>query len=460
MAVVPREAVDRLRAWKRDPVLFVREMWPGVELEAFQEEALAALVSHGRVSIRSGHGVGKTALDAWAVLWFMSTHYPCKVPCTAPTAHQLEDVLMPEIAQWLAKMPDAFKEQFRLKADRLELVAAPKESFAAFRTGSRHNPEALQGFHSDNLFFLLDEASGIDDSVFEVAEGALSTPGAKVLMTSNPTRTQGYFYASHTDTRARWHCLKVSGFDSSRVSRQYCDDMARYGEDSNIYRVRVLGEFPLADDNAVIPLEWVEAAVDRDVVSTLGRVVWGVDVARYGDDRTALAKRQGNTLLEPIKAWANQDTMTTAGKIMLEYEKAQRKPDDVLVDVIGIGAGVCDRLKEMGLPARGINVAESAAVSRRYMRLRDELWFRGREWFEERACKIPDQSELIGELSSVVYSVSSAGKIQVQSKEQMRRTQKQSPDLADAFLLTFAGSRFERRKKSPVIKPESMRWIV
>lgn len=460
MSAVPREALDTIARWKRDPLAFVCEMWPFVEPEPFQAEALGALVSHGRVSIRSGHGVGKTALDAWAVLWFMCTHYPCKVPCTAPTAHQLEDVLMPEIAQWLAKMPEQFKDQFRLKADRLELVAAPKESFAAFRTGSKHNPEALQGFHSDNLFFLLDEASGIDDGVFEVAEGALSTPGAKVLMTSNPTRTQGYFYASHADARARWHCIKVSGFDSSRVSAQYCEDMARYGEDSNIYRVRVLGEFPLADDSAVIPLEWVESSVGRDVDSTLGRVVWGVDVARYGDDRTALAKRQGNTLLEPIMAWANTDTMTTAGKIMLEYEKSRRKPDDILVDVIGIGAGVCDRLKEMGLPAKGINVAESAAVSRRYMRLRDELWFRGREWFEGRAVKIPEQSELIAELSSVIYSVSSAGKIQVQSKEQMRRTNKQSPDLADAFLLTFAGSRYEKRKKPQAVTRRQTAWIV
>lgn len=460
MSAVPQQMVDIVSRWKRDPVAFVEGVWPSVKLEDFQREALTALAQHGRVSIRSGHGIGKSTLDAWCVLWFMSTHFPCRVPATAPTAHQLEDILIPEIAKWHNRMPEALKSQYRLKADRFELSAAPKESFAAFRTGSQHNPEALQGFHEDNVLFLLDEASGIADVVFEVAEGALSTPGAKVLMTSNPTRTRGYFYESQTTQREHWHAMKVSCFESSRVDPEYPKRMARYGEESSIYRVRVLGEFPLSDDDAVMPLEWVEAAVDRDVQPTLGKLIWGVDVARYGDDRTALAKRQGNTLIEPVKSWGNVDTMTTAGRIVIEYETATRKPDLILVDVIGIGAGVADRLKEEGLPVRGINVAETASQKRQYMRLRDELWFRGREWFESRACRIPNQADLIGELTSVTFAPSSAGKIQVQSKEQMRRKQKQSPDLADAFLLTFATSRFEKKAKAPVVSPRDLRWIV
>ncbi len=388
---VPATQIDPLSHWRNDPARFVADVW-GVDMEPFQREGLQAVEHHGRVSIRSGHGVGKSTLDAWAVLWFLSTHFPAKAPCTAPTAHQLEDVLIAEIGLWLQRIPDRWREireSFALKADRLELVGAAKESFAPFRTGSKHNPEALQGFHANNLLFVIDEASGIHQSVFEVAEGALSTPGARVLMTSNPTRTSGYFHESHTIARDQWHTIRVSCADSSRVSPQYIERMARYGTDSNIYRVRVLGDFPTADDDAVMPLELVLAAIDRDIEPVSGPPVWGLDVARFGNDRSAFAKRRNNALLEPVTAWHGKDTMQTAGLVKLAYDEAPEKPEAVFVDVIGMGAGVVDRLNELAVPVVGVNVAESPAVKERFMRYRDELWWEGREWFERRDCIIP-----------------------------------------------------------------------
>jgi hypothetical protein len=448
-AAIPKRAIDTVERWKGDPVSFVSDVW-GIDLEPFQEDAMLGLATDDRVSIRSGHGVGKSALASWAALWFLSTHYPAKVPITAPTAHQLEDVLHPEIGMWLSRMPVDLKQQFVLKADKLALRDAPQDSFAAFRTGNKANPEALQGFHSENILFVLDEASGIDDVVFEVAEGALSTPGARVLMTGNPTRAQGYFYDSHHSMRADWHTLRVSCEDSGRVAPEYVERMKRYGVESNVFRVRVLGEFPTSDADSIIPLEWAEAAVGREVAPISGKRAWGLDVARFGDARTALAKRWNNVLEEPIKSWRQKDTMQVCGLLMNEYEEAAVKPDDIFIDVIGIGAGVVDRCKEMGLPVRGINVAERPSVSDRYMRYRDELWFKGREWFESRECVIPDDGELIGELTTVAYEITSTGKIQVVSKEKMRRDGKPSPDLADAFLLTFAASRYAQRKWAPI----------
>jgi hypothetical protein len=449
---IPAPVVDRFDLWRRDPVAFVTDLWPEVRLEAFQVDALRSLADHGRVSIRSGHGVGKSAMASWAVLWYMSTRFPCKVPITAPTAHQLEDVLWPEIGSWLQRMPASMRDQFVLKADRLTLKADATNSFAAFRTGNKANPDALQGFHSDHILFVLDEASGIDDRVFEVAEGALSTPGARVLMTGNPTRASGYFYDSHHSQRAHWHTVAVPCTSSSRVSTDYVERMLRYGEDSNVYRVRVLGEFPRSDDDAVIPLEWVEMAIGRDVKTVKIEPVWGLDVARFGDDRTALAKRQGNRLLEPVRTWRNLDTMQVSGTVLREYEDTphDKRPSAILVDVIGIGAGVVDRMKEMGLPVRGINVAERPSVDGRYMRYRDELWFKGREWFEEMDVTMPDDQELVGELCTVAYEITSTGRIQVQSKEKMKRDGKISPDLADAFLLTFAELRYPKRKWEPL----------
>lgn len=436
MAAIPSAALERHQAWKTDPVLFVKDVW-GAELEPFQHEILTYIGKEGRVSVRSGHGVGKSAGAAWLALWYLCTHFPAKVPITAPTAHQLEDVLHPEIGAWLKRMPPSLGEQFILKADRLYLKAAPAESFAAFRTGNKSNPDALQGFHSENLLFILDEASGIDDKVFEVAEGALSTPSAKVLMTGNPTKTTGYFYDSHHSMRGAWHSMAVPCSSSSRVAPEYIERMKRYGIDSNVYRVRVLGEFPKSDDDAVISLEWVEAAVGREIAQVPGEPVWGVDVARFGDDRTTLAKRKTNTLLEPILVKRNLDTMQVAGWVKMEYDAAREQPSAIMVDVIGIGAGVVDRLKEMGLPVVGINVAERPSANERYMRYRDELWFKAREWFESLDCSIPDDAELIAELTTSQYEVLPAGKLQVVSKEKMKRAGKPSPDLADAFILTM-----------------------
>lgn len=454
---VPQIAIDHLERWRRDPVAFVDDVW-GVELEAFQVEALRALADNRRVAVKSGHGVGKSALDAWAALWFLSTRWPAKVPITAPTSHQLEDILHPEIGMWLGRMPIALKNQFTLKADKLSLRDAPQESFAAFRTGNKANPEALQGFHSKNILFILDEASGIDDTVFEVAEGALSTPGARVLMTSNPTRASGYFYDAFHALRGTYECMTVPCSESKRVAPDYIERMRRYGEDSNVYRVRVLGAFPTSDDDSTIPLEWVEAAVNREVAPIGGKRSWGLDVARFGDAETALSKRWGNVLEEKVQYWRKKDTMQVSGLLMREYEDAPIKPDDIFVDVIGLGAGVVDRTTEMGLPVTGINVAESPAISKRYMRYRDEIWFKGREWFESLDVLIPNDPDLIGQLTTVPYSILSTGKLQVMSKEEMRRLKKPSPDRADSFLLTLAASRYARKTFKPLKYDD--RWIV
>ena len=221
--------------------------------------------------------------------------------------------------------------------------------------------------------------------------------------------------------------------------------MARqYGQESNIYRVRVLGEFPEADDDVVIPLHLLESAVTRDVDAVENVMpVWGLDVARFGDDRTALCKRQGNVLSEPIKSWRNKDLMEICGIILTEYESTpyQERPGEILVDSIGLGAGVVDRLTEMefGPNIRGINVAESPALGQRFGRLRDELWFKAREWLEARDVNMPQDDALISELSSVRFKYLSSGKLKVESKDEMKRRGQKSPDLADSFVLTFGG---------------------
>jgi phage terminase large subunit len=448
-----------LARWKNQgPTQFAIEAL-GVEPEAWQVEAGAALAARRRVSIRSGHGVGKSAFMAWVVLWFLSTHFPCKVPATAPTSHQLSDILWAEIAKWhrvLKERMPALGNEFEWTSEKFFLKTHPQESFAVARTSRPENPEALQGFHSANIIFLIDEASGVPDEVYQVAEGALSSDGAYVVMAGNPTRTQGYFYDSHHKMRGSWATLHVNGEDVRRVARQFIADMAKkYGPESSIYKIRVKGEFASALDG-VIGLDIIEPAKTRDIKQA-GAMRWGVDVARFGDDLTALCKRHGNTMPEKIKTWGGKDTMQTAGLILSEYEAAPVKPEAICIDVIGLGAGVVDRCKEMGLPVIGVNVAESPAVQDQYARQRDELWFLARDWFHGRDVKIVNDEDLIGELTLPTFKVLSTGKKQVESKDEIKK-RAASPDRADAFCLTFARGIPANRHAKP-LKYET-KWIV
>ena len=416
-----------------------------------QWEAGEALAKRRRVSIRSGHGTGKSAFMAWCALWAVACFGEVKVPVTAPTAHQLEDVLWSEIATWYRRMPEELRNEFTWTAQRFYRNDLPAGAFAVARTSRPEQPEALQGFHAPTIVFLIDEASGIPDEVFQVAEGALSTDGAYCLMAANPTRMEGYFYDSHHKQRASWAALHWNGEDSPLVARAYVRDMAdKYGVESAIYRIRVRGDFA-GNPDGVIALDLIEGAVGRNITPA-GTVRWGLDVARFGEDRTALAKRRGNTLLAPLQSWTGKDTMQVAGMVKNEYDATppKERPEAICVDVIGIGSGVVDRCKELDLPVVGINVAEAASVKDQYNRLRDELWFEAREWFERRDCTMPNDEDLIAELTLPSFRVLSNGKKQVQSKDDLKKLGVRSPDLADAFCLTFARGGPGKRWQKPL----------
>jgi phage terminase large subunit len=459
------ETQKTVLAWRKGgPALFAQEALGAVPTTQ-QWEASRAIVEKRRVSIRSGHGTGKSTFMAWCVLWFLACYFPAKVPATAPTSHQLEDVLWSEIAKWhrvLGERYPALGSQFEWTAGAFRMKSAPNESFSVARTSRPERPEALQGFHSDHILFLIDEASGVADNVFEVAEGALSTDGAFVVMAANPTRQSGYFFDSHHKMRGAWAALHWSGVDSPRVSRDYIANMKKkYGERSPVYKVRVLGEFVGAIDG-VISLESCESAKIRDVAVIPGaKTIWGVDVARFGDDSSALAKRKGNHQLEPVKEWYGKDTMQLVGLIKAEWDATpkEKRPVAINVDVIGIGAGVVDRLKELELPVVGVNVSETEAVNavegRQFNRLRDELWWKSREWLEAKDCKLCEDDELIAELTTPTYSILSNGLIKVEGKPEMKARGVKSPNRADAWNNTFADIKLASSDWNEPLKPNT-----
>ena len=433
--------VEAIAALRADPALFVETVLQATP-QKWQRKALDAIATNDRVAIKSGHGVGKTAFESWVVLWWLMTHYPCKVAVTANSAHQLSDVLWTEIDRWARNMPPAFKDLLEFKSDKISLKGAT-DSFAVARTSRRENPESLAGFHSPHMLFVVEEASGVPNVIFETASGALSTPGAKIIMCGNPTRSDGYFYDAFHGDRDKWNCITVSCEEGEYVDPKFIDEMAdKYGGDSNVFKVRVLGEFPTQSDDVLLPLHLIEDAVTRDVeAGPTTPVVWGLDVARFGGDRSALAKRQGNVLIEPIKTWQNKDLMELAGIVLSEYDAVpySMRPQAIYIDAIGLGAGLADRLRELDMPAVAVSVSETASLKDRFNRLRDELFWGAREWFEARDCHIPDDGTLMAELSGIRYKYLSTGKLKVESKDEMKRRGQRSPDVADAFVLTFSG---------------------
>jgi phage terminase large subunit len=435
----PNDFVAFVQKYRADPVGFVRQVLKADPTED-QEQFLQAIArGDRRISIRAGHGVGKSTVCSWAMLWHMLTRFPQKCVCTAPTAGQLYDALFAELKRWITELPPFLSSLLDVKSESIELKAAPDASFISARTSSKDTPEALAGIHSDHVLLIVDEASAVPEPIFESAIGSMSGHSATTVLISNPTRNSGQFYKTHHELASEWTTFHWSCLKSRLVNPDFVKQVAdTYGEESNAYRVRVLGEFALRDDDVLIPAELVDAAMVRDVIpDPKATLVYGLDVARFGDDRSVLCKRKGNVVLE-LKVWKNLDLMQLVGAVMNEADTD--KPDEILVDSIGIGAGVADRLRELGQPARDINVSESAAMNPKANRLRDDLWMAARDFFRERAGKIPNDPVLRQELVSPRYTFTSTGKLQVEGKADMKKRGLKSPDLADAFCLTFGSA--------------------
>jgi phage terminase large subunit len=432
-----------VRRYRNDPVLFVQEVL-GQEPDDWQAEMMRAVAAgHRRISIRSGHGVGKSTASAWLMLWFLLTRFPVKVVVTAPTSAQLYDALFAEVKRWVSELPLHLKKLLDVKADKIELIAAPEAAFISARTSRPEAPEALQGIHSEHVLLIADEASGIPEAVFEAASGSMSGEHACTVLLGNPTRSSGFFFDTHNRLINQWWTRRVSCVDSNRVSDEYVKEMAeRYGDESNAYRVRVLGEFPLADDDTIIPIHLAVSAQNRDIVQRTDiKPIWGLDVARFGTDRSALCKRWGG-YVAPIVSWKGLDLMQLVGAVKAEYDSLpfMEQPDEILVDSIGLGSGVVDRLRELGLPARGINVSESPSMKGTYYNLRSELWFAVKAFLEKRDTLLPKDERLLSGLVAPRYSFTSNGKLKAESKDEMRRRGLSSPDEADSLCLTMASN--------------------
>lgn len=428
-----------------------QERADGKDLYPWQREVLAAYDrGEPRIAIRSGHGVGKSTLAAWLLWHRLLCRFPQKSGVTAPSERQLFDALWAEFKAWGNRLKPELRDLVEIKAHQAYLIDNPSESFISIKTARPDQPEAIQGLHSTWELFIFDEASGGTDKTWEAAQSCLTGPHPTALLTGNPIRRSGFFYDAHTALKDLWWTRHVSRAEIANLdSDSYAKVIEREsgGRHTNRYRVRVLGEFPLSEDDALIPFELVEPALTRELtVPKSALVIWGVQVARYGYNRSALAKRQSKILLEPVKWWATRDDAAVAAHIKAEWDDTPHglRPMVICVNDVAVGGGVTAALRAVGLPAKGINVAELPSLrnTEHYGNLRTELWTKARDWFAARDVRIPESyakvvkgDDLVGELTRQTYDFASkSGKLQVASP-----AEGESFDLAEAFVLTFAG---------------------
>jgi hypothetical protein len=448
----PKYSTDYQAKYQPNPDLWCKDIL-GVQLWSKQREIIRSIFQNRDTRVRSCYSIGKTFVSACAVLAFMNLMTPCKVITTAPTWHQVSNLLWSEI-NYLFKtklQPQGFP------GDILQTMFRIRDDWFAVGFSSR-DAVNFQGYHQKNILVILDEAPGIRPEIVDGTKALTSSGNSHTLWIGNPIDQTDHFFKSFHDPNIPEYCkFKISAFDTPNftyekvsdeikerlINPQWVDDRKKeWGENSPLYQSKVLAEFPEGGENQVITLRECQEAISREVVSE-GNKELGVDVARFGSDLTVYTKIQGNVIDVQITE-SKKDTMEVAGRIknMIDNEGFVCAK----IDVIGIGSGVVDRLTEL-IPSMsrnrvdiiGVNSSEKAFDSEKYFNRRTEMWFDAKEWLKEG--KIPNDDTLIADLTSPLFTYTSKGQYKVESKEETKKRLGHSPDRADSAILAMQNTK-------------------
>lgn len=425
----------------------------------YQDDIMAQLVPHGRESVRGPHGLGKTALASWGVHWFVNTREgdtEWKIPTTAGSWRQLTHFLWPEIRKWahLLDWGRMARDPYDPRTELLHLELKGK-SGRAFAVAST-TPELIEGAHADSLLYIYDESKIIQPAIFDASEGAFAGAGAETgneafaFSMSTPGPPEGRFFDIQTGKPGYedWYVRPVTlkeTMDAGRVSQEWVDARKRqWGEHSAVYINRVLGEFAAADEDALIPLAWVEAAIERgktrdDAVGPLTSI--GADIADSGDDKTVFAERHGRHITT-LTYFQQSDLMETTNRLAARLLLAR---GTAVIDVIGIGAGVVSRLRELKASVMPFNAAERAEATDTsgelgFINKRAHGWWHLRELLDPangHDITLPDDDTLLGDLIAPRWKVVAGGRIQIEPKEDIRKRIGRSTDSGDAVVHAF-----------------------
>lgn len=388
-----------------------------------------------QIAVASGHGVGKSVLVALIIDWFLSCRANPQVVVTANTETQLTTKTWRTVARWLSNLINA--DWFNWTATKLALKEQPESSYASAVPWSENNPDAFAGTHDKNVLVIFDEASKIHDIIWEKVDGAMSTRGAMWLCFGNPTRSTGRFYDCFHKYKKFWRTFQIDARTSKFADPKYIERyLEQFGEDSDRTRYQIYGQFPRASSRQLIPTEAVQKAMehemDPEAWQYLPRVL-GCDIARFGDCNTVLIERQGRKVYPP-EVLPKMDLMATADAIASKIRTGHYMT--VFVDGSGLGAGVVDRLRQLGFQVVDVN-GGNASLNPRYLNKRAEMWSEMAE-FIIGLCELPKDQRLKDELTCVEYGHTDKGRLRLDRKEDILDTHGFSPDRADALALTFA----------------------
>lgn len=454
------DAAARIARWRRDPMTMVREEFHA-EPDLWQAEALRAFASTRdrrdfRIAMKACKGPGKTTVLTWMIWNFMACYgdlgeHP-KGAAVSITKDNIRDNLWSELQKWRGRSA-FFTEAFEWTNTRIFAKDHRETWFFSQRTWAKNanaqeQSDALAGLHSKFMLFVLDESGGIPRAVMATAEAGLANAHlegawAKLVQGGNPTHTEGPLYDACTTEAHLWHVIEITGDpDSPRRSQRISIDWAReqiakYGAENPWVLVNVFGKFPPSSINSLLGPDEVQAAMARQ--PTPEQYEWaqkrlGVDVARFGDDRTVLYPRQGLWSGIPVQL-RHQRTTAIAARVLLAQERWGWELG--FIDDTGHwGHGVIDNLHAAGAPIEGVQF-HAPAIDPRYANRRAEMWLRMTEWVKTVGALAPSLKELIGELTTPTYTFVK-GKFQLEDKDMVKERLGRSPDLADALALTFA----------------------
>jgi hypothetical protein len=457
----------------KDPVWWIGKIL-AANLWSAQKSIIESVRDNPRTTARSCHGIGKSFLAGNTALWFLYTFQYSIVLTTAPTWRQVEKLVWKEIRSSIRKSKIDLGGELAKKSPELQVV---QDEWVALGL-STNQPDRFQGFHAQHLLVIVDEAAGVKEDIFEAIEGVLTSGHCRLLLLGNPTLIGGTFYRSQREPS--WKAFHIAAWDTPNFTafgiteddlesgawqdkaprnpdgsfrwpapwlitpEWAADKLKRWGKSHPAYQARVAGNFPMLGENNVIPLAWIEAAMARwEEVEGQGSYVLGVDVARYGQDLSVIAPRQGRKIY-PLQVLSGKDNVEVAGETLKISRTVKAK--HIKVDVIGLGAGVVDILKAENAPVAAVNVATASNVlddegNKVYANLRAELWWALREELDPKntdPLALPPDEDLLGDLAAPTYTINRKGAIQIEEKEETKKRLGHSPDRADAVMLTFA----------------------
>lgn len=443
----PKKIAAKLGEWREHPATMVRELF-GVEPDKWQEEALEAFPHHQRLAMKACKGPGKTTVEAWIGWNFLLTRPRPKCAATSISGQNLKDNFWTEMAKWQNRN-EYLKRGFEWTAQRIFYRQAPEEWFMSARTwpqsaDASKQADTLAGLHADYILFILDESGSMPDAIMVSAEAALSScKEGHIVQAGNPTMLSGPLYRAVTTERKLWYVVEITGDPddpkrSPRISVEWArEQIQKYGRDNPWVLVNVFGKFPPSSLNVLIGPDEVSAAMKRFYrpfeIGAAPKIM-GVDVARFGDDASVIAKRNGIQML-PFDKKRNINSTQGAGWVSRTWEEWQA--DACFIDATGgFGAGWIDQLEELGRSPIGVQYAGEAHDSGRYHNKRAEMAFDFVEWIK-RGGALPESPELAAALTQTTYTFH-RDRFLLQPKEEIKELLGYSPDEFDAAMETFA----------------------